>query len=170
MESIFNNGTLTVKPMGRVDTSNAAEVEKEIFALVDEHKPERIIIDAKNLEYISSVGLRVILKLKKAIDETSIINASLEIYDIFNMTGFTDIIEVKKAFREVSVEGCEIIGKGGHGTVYRLDGDTIVKLYGAKEPFDEIEREISYSKKAFVYGIPTAISLTPMLRKSFSII
>ena len=158
MESIFNNGTLTVKPMGRVDTSNAAEVEKEIFALVDEHKPERIIIDAKNLEYISSVGLRVILKLKKAIDETSIINASLEIYDIFNMTGFTDIIEVKKAFREVSVEGCEIIGKGGHGTVYRLDGDTIVKLYGAKEPFDEIEREISYSKKAFVYGIPTAIS------------
>lgn len=74
------------------------------------------------------------------------------------MTGFTDIIEIKKAFREVSVEGCEIIGKGGHGTVYRLDGDTIIKLYGAKGPLDEIEREISYSKKAFVFGIPTAIS------------
>lgn len=74
------------------------------------------------------------------------------------MTGFTDIIDIRKAMREVSVEGCEIIGKGGHRTVYRIDGDTIVKLYNEDEPFDEIEREISYSKKAFVYGIPTAIS------------
>ncbi|MGN1088835.1 MAG: anti-sigma factor antagonist, partial [Huintestinicola sp.] len=158
MVSIFKSGTLTVKPEGRIDTSNASEVEKELFTLVDEHKPDKIVIDAKKLEYISSVGLRVVLKLKKTVEDTSIINASLEVYDIFDMTGFTDIIEVKKAFREISVEGCEIIGKGGHGTVYRLDGDTIVKLYGDKEPFDEIEREISYSKKAFVYGIPTAIS------------
>lgn len=158
MDSIFNTGTLTVKPNGRIDTSNASEVEKELFALVDEHKPNKVIIDAEKLDYISSVGLRVILKLKKFIDDTSIINASLEIYDIFEMTGFTDIIEVKKAYREISVEGCEIIGKGGHGTVYRLDGDTIVKLYNENEPLDEIEREISYSKKAFVFGIPTAIS------------
>lgn len=158
MDSIFNTGTLTVKPNGRIDTSNASEVEKELFALVDEHKPDKVIIDAEKLDYISSVGLRVILKLKKFIDDTSIINASLEIYDIFEITGFTDIIEVKKAYREISVEGCEIIGKGGHGTVYRLDGDTIVKLYNENEPLDEIEREISYSKKAFVFGIPTAIS------------
>lgn len=157
-ESIFNSGILTVKPEGRIDTSNASEVEKVLFTLVDEHKPEKIIIDAGKLEYISSVGLRMVLKLKKTVDDTRIVNVSLEVYDIFDMTGFTDIIEVKKAFREISVEGCEIIGKGGHGTVYRLDGDTIVKLYGEKEPLDEIEREISYSKKAFVYGIPTAIS------------
>ncbi|MDO5149759.1 MAG: STAS domain-containing protein [Oscillospiraceae bacterium] len=158
MESFFSNGSLTVKPEGRVDTSNAADVEKEMFALVDEHKPVKIIIDAEKLEYISSVGLRVILKLKKTVDDTSIINTSLEVYDIFDMTGFTEIIEVKKAFREISVEGCKIIGKGGHGTVYRLDGDTIVKLYSENAPFDEVEREISYSKKAFIYGIPTAIS------------
>lgn len=158
MDSIFNNGTLTVKLDGRIDTSNASEVEKELLALADEHKPDKVIIDAEKLNYISSVGLRVILKVKKTIDDTSIINASLEIYDIFDMTGFTDIIEVKKAYREISVEGCEIIGKGGHGTVYRLDGDTIVKLYNENEPLDEIEREISYSKKAFVFGIPTAIS------------
>ena len=158
MDSIFNNGTLTVKPDGRIDTSNASDVEKVLFALVDEHKPDKVIINAERLEYISSVGLRVILKLKKTIDDTRIINVSLEVYDIFEMTGFTDIIEVKKAYREICVEGCEIIGKGGHGTVYRLDGDTIVKLYNENEPLDEIEREISYSKKAFVFGIPTAIS------------
>ncbi|MCI5751057.1 MAG: anti-sigma factor antagonist [Oscillospiraceae bacterium] len=158
MESIFTDRTLTVKPDGRIDTSNASEVKKELFELVDEHKPEKIIVDAEKLEYISSVGLRVVLKLKKTVDDTSIINASPEIYDIFDMTGFTDIIEVKKAFREISVEGCEVIGKGGNGTVYRLDGDTIVKLYGENESFDDIKREISYSKTAFVFGIPTAIS------------
>lgn len=158
MERLFSNDTLTVKPEGKVDTSNAAEVEKEIFALVDEYKPAKVIIDAQKLKYISSAGLRVVLKLKKTVDDSIIINASLEVYDILDMTGFTNLIDVKKAFREVSVEGCEMIGKGGHGTVYRLDGDTIVKLYGENEPFDEIEREVSYSKKAFVYGIPTAIS------------
>lgn len=154
MERLFSNDTLTVKPEGKVDTSNAAEVEKEIFAFVDEYKPAKVIIDAQKLKYISSAGLRVILKLKKTVDDSIIINASLEVYDILDMTGFTNLIDVKKAFREVSVEGCEMIGKGGHGTVYRLDGDTIVKLYGENEPFDEIEREVSYSKKAFVYGIP----------------
>lgn len=158
MEKNFSNDTLTLKPEGKIDTSNAAEVEKEIFALVDEYKPAKVVFDAQKLKYISSAGLRVVLKLKKTVEDSIIINASLEVYDILDMTGFTNLIDVKKAFREVSIEGSEMIGKGGHGTVYRLDGDTIVKLYGENEPFDEIEREVSYSKKAFVYGIPTAIS------------
>lgn len=158
MESKFRDGILAVKLEGKVDTSNAAAVEKEIFGLLDQYKPAKVILDAEKLEYISSVGLRVVLRLKKTVDNTRIVNASLEVYDIFDMTGFTSILEVRKALREISVEGCEIIGKGGHGTVYRLDGDTIVKIFGEKEPFDEIEREISYSKKAFVFGIPTAIS------------
>lgn len=158
MESKFRDGILVVKLEGKVDTSNAAAVEKEIFGLVDQYKPAKVILDAQKLEYISSVGLRVVLRLKKTVDNTRVVNASLEVYDIFDMTGFTSILEVRKALREISVDGCEIIGKGGHGTVYRLDGDTIVKIFGEKEPFDEIEREISYSKKAFVFGIPTAIS------------
>lgn len=158
MENKFRDGILVVKLEGKIDTSNAAAVEKDIFGLVDQYKPEKVILDAQKLEYISSVGLRVVLKLKKAADNTRIVNTSLEVYDIFDMTGFTSILEVKKVLREISVEGCKIIGKGGHGTVYRLDGDTIVKIFGEKEPFDEIEREISYSKKAFVFGIPTAIS------------
>lgn len=158
MTSSFLYGTLTVELEGRIDTTNAADIDKELFELVDANNPRKVILDASKLEYISSVGLRVVLKLKKTIDDTAVVNASLEIYDIFSMTGFTDIIEVRKVLREVSIEGCEIIGRGGHGTVYRLDGDTIVKVYNEGEPLDEIEREISYSKKAFVYGIPTAIS------------
>ena len=34
--------------------------------------------------------------------------------------------------KEISVEGCEVIGKGGQGTIYRLDEETIVKLYSSE--------------------------------------
>ncbi len=158
MENVYNNDILTIKLPQIINSSNASDAEKEIFSLIEESDTKRVILDAIDTEYISSAGLRVILKLKKAVADSKIINVSSEVYDIFNMTGFIDIIDVKKAFREISVEGCEIIGRGSHGTVYRINGDTILKLYSKDEPLAEIEREIEYSRNAFVAGIPTAIS------------
>lgn len=63
-----------------------------------------------------------------------------------------------KKYRELSVDGCKIIGKGAKGTVYRYDDELVVKVYNEKNLFKDIETEISLSKKAFVAGIPTAIS------------
>lgn len=157
MENVYKNDVLTIKLPQKIDSINAPDAEKEIFSLIEESGAKRVILDAVDTEYISSAGLRVILKLKKAVANSKIINTSSEVYDIFNMTGFIDIIDVKKAFREISVEGCEIIGRGSHGTVYRINGDTILKLYSKDEPLAEIEREIEYSRNAFVAGIPTAI-------------
>ena len=158
MEHICNEEILTIKLLKRIDSNNAADVDKDIFSLIDRYNAKSVILDAADTEYISSAGLRVVLKLKKTVPDSKIINASPEVYDIFSITGFIDIIDVKKAFREVSVEGCEIIGKGGHGTVYRLDGDTILKMYAETEPLAEIEREIEYARNAFVAGVPTAIA------------
>lgn len=157
MEHVYDNDILTIKLPKRIDSNNASDVDKELFSAIEEYGAKSVILDAADTEYISSAGLRVILKLKKAVADSKIINASPEVYDIFSMTGFVDIIDVKKAFREISVEGCEIIGKGGHGTVYRINGDTILKLYSKDEPLAEIEREIEYARNAFVAGIPTAI-------------
>lgn len=157
MEYTLNEGQLTIRLCGRIDSSNAAEFEKEVFALIEENGAKSVILDASDTEYISSAGLRVVLKLKKTVADSKIINASPEVYDIFSITGFVDIIDVKKAFREMSVEGCEIIGKGGHGTVYRINGDTILKLYSETEPLAEIEHETEFARNAFVAGIPTAI-------------
>ena len=132
-------------------------MEKELFEQIKENDAKSVVLDASGMKYISSAGLRVILKLKKTISNSKVINASPEVYEIFSITGFADIIEIKKAFREISVEGCEIIGQGGHGTVYRINDDTILKLYSEKEPLSGIEREIQYARNAFVAGIPTAI-------------
>lgn len=74
------------------------------------------------------------------------------------MTGFTEMMEVKKAYRKVSVEGCEIIGRGANGAVYRLDADTVVKVYINDDSLEAIQHEREVAKLAFVLGVPTAMS------------
>ncbi len=157
MDSKFENGILTIKLCERIDSGNAAEVEKEIFALKEENGAESVVLDATDSDYISSAGLRTILKLKKAVPDSKVTNVSAEVYNIFEVTGFADIINIERAVREISVDGCEVIGEGGFGVVYRLDADTIVKIYKVSG-IDSIKREIDYAKKAFVKGVPTAIS------------
>jgi uncharacterized protein (TIGR02172 family) len=142
---------------GRVDASNAALAEERILAIKQENEGKHTVIDADNLEYISSAGLRVILKLRKEEPKLAIINVSPEVYDVFDMTGFTDMITVEKAYKRMSVEGCEFIAKGANGAVYRYDDETIVKTYYSKDALPEIQQERESARKAFVLGINTAI-------------
>ena len=137
---------------GRIDTNNAPLFEQEIMAALPKE------IDASALEYISSAGLRVLLKLKKTVREVSVYNVSNEVYDIFSVTGFTNLLNVTKKMREISVEGCELIGSGGYGKVYRIDEETIVKLYNPSFSLAFVQQERDTSQKAFLMGIPTAIS------------
>ena len=154
-----NNGKLIIALEGRIDSNNAADVEKEMLGIVNSHKGMTPVIDAENLEYISSAGLRVLMKVMKLFDETlEVQNVSREVYEIFDVTGFTELLDVKKALRKVSIEGCEAIGRGGHGKVYRLDDETIIKIYHDNSPLSLIEKEREYAKNAFVNGIPSAIA------------
>ena len=158
MKTITLNNTLTIFLNGRIDTNNAAETERQIFDAI-EGRTENIIIDAEKLEYISSAGLRVLMKLKKRIaNALPMINVSHDVYDILDTTGFTELLEVHKALRKVSVEGCKLIGKGGNGSVYRISEDEIIKVYTSKTSPESIENERSLAKSAFVAGVPTAIA------------
>ncbi|MBO6302474.1 MAG: anti-sigma factor antagonist [Ruminiclostridium sp.] len=152
------NGKLIIFLEGRIDTNNAAQTENEIFGAV-EGKTGDIIIDAEKLEYISSAGLRVLMKLRKSIKKPlPVINVSRDVYDIFDTTGFTELLDVKKALRRISVDGCEMIGSGGYGKVYRTDPETIVKIYNPGISLEFVEQERATSQKAFIMGVPTAIS------------
>ena len=134
MRITTKNNTLTIFLEGRIDTNNAAQTESKIFAAVDSANGADIVIDAEKLDYISSAGLRVLMKLRKSINKPlPVINVSRDVYDIFETTGFTELLDVKRAMREVSVEGCEVIGRGFYGTVYRIDEETIVKVYESPE-------------------------------------
>ena len=151
------NGTLIYALKGMIDSSTAPEVETKIRKILTEHPSESIVIDLDHLEYTTSAGLRIILRLKQDVDDTKIINAHPEVYNILDMTGFTDMMEVEKAYRVFSVEGCEVIGQGANGKVYRIDRDTIVKVYLNPDALPEIHRERELARTAFVVGVPTAI-------------
>jgi len=142
---------------GRIDASNAAQAEEKIFSIKNENPGKHTVVDADNLEYISSAGLRVILKLRKEEPKLAIINVAPDVYEVFDMTGFTDMVTVEKAYQRMSVEGCEFIAKGANGAVYRYDAETILKTYFAKDALPEIKQERENARRAFVLGINTAI-------------
>ena len=149
---------VTVFLSGRIDSANAAASEADILAQLAGKNGADVVLDASDLEYISSAGLRVILRLKKSWPELKIVNVSSEVYEIFEMTGFTEMMTVEKAYRVVSVEGCEVIGEGANGKVYRIDGDNVVKTYKNADALSEIQHEREVARLALILGVPTAIS------------
>lgn len=148
---------LTIYLEGAIDSDTAPQAEEQIMALYHSHTAKAVVLDAAELKYISSSGLRVLLKLRKMEQNLELINASSEVYEILNMTGFVDLFPVSKAYRSIRLEDCKVLGSGGHGKVLRLNDDTIVKLFYAGDSLADIKREQDYAKKAFVMGIPTAI-------------
>ena len=153
----IDKNILYIAVEGRIDASNAAEAEEKIFGIKNDNPGKHTVLDADKLEYISSAGLRVILRLRKEEPKLAIINVAPDVYEVLDMTGFTDMVTVEKAYQRMSVEGCEFIAKGANGAVYRYDAETILKTYFAKDALPEIKQERENARKAFVLGINTAI-------------
>ena len=144
---------------GRIDAENAGKIEAEISSQLAENPEETPTFDATNLEYISSAGLRVLLKFRKNSGaKIDVLNVSDEVYNIFDVTGFTELFSVIKKPREMSTADLEMIGEGAVSTVFRINADTIIKVYN-KRPTTllGVERERFASREAFIHGIPTAI-------------
>ena len=80
---------------GRIDASNAAAAEEKIFSIKNANPGMHTVVDADKLEYISSAGLRVILKLRKEEPKLAIINVASDVYEVFDMTGFADILTIE---------------------------------------------------------------------------
>lgn len=158
MSNEQKNDYITIALSGRIDSSNAASVEEDMLSQLQGFDGTEVTLDADKLEYISSVGLRIILRLRKKYTDMKIINVNSAIYEILEMTGFTEMIAVEKAYRVVSVEGCEVIGEGNNGKVYRIDGDNVVKTYKNADALAEIRHEREVARLALILGVPTAIS------------
>lgn len=154
-----NEGDVTIAFDGRLDTATSAETNAKINSELDKIDAiNSLTCDASLLKYISSSGLRILLSLAKRYKGFRVVEANPQVYEILETTGFTKIMSVGRAMRQLSVEGCRLIGIGGVGKVYRLDGDTIIKVFREGTTMEEVRREILMSKETFVLGMPTAIS------------
>ena len=160
----MDNSVLVIKLAGKINSTNAAAVGQRIAKERAGQEHQALVFEAKDLTYISSAGLRIIMQVVKEEkvqkhDRVSIIEVSNEVYSILDMTGFTEFMTVQKAYRELKLEGSQLIAEGFFGKVYRLDEDTIVKVYSdGEKSIPLIKREQSRARMAFVKGIPTAIS------------
>lgn len=91
----LDNATLVLELEGRLDTTTASELEG---AIGDLDGVEELVIDMKNLQYISSAGLRVILKAQKIMNEKGSMklkNVGESIMEVFEITGFSDFITIE---------------------------------------------------------------------------
>lgn len=154
-----NQGNVVLRLQGRLDTAATQVVTAEIESqLASCSEVKSLTCDASDLSYISSSGLRILLGLAKRYKDFRVVEVSQEVWPVFEMTGFVKIMHIEKALRRMSVEGCQVIGRGGVGVVYRIDDDTIIKVFREGTTIEEVRLEITMAKEAFVLGMPTAIS------------
>lgn len=95
IEKNANASALTVALTGRLDTTTAPELEKELKASLD--GVSELVIDMAALEYISSAGLRVLLSAQKIMNkqgEMKVVHVNETIMEIFEVTGFSDILNI----------------------------------------------------------------------------
>ena len=96
IEKKINQEAVTLVVSGRLDTQTAPELEKELDCVLADIK--ELTFDFANLEYVSSAGLRVILKAQKAMNaqgSMKLTGVNDSIMEVFDITGFLDILTIE---------------------------------------------------------------------------
>ena len=99
IEKITEDGKITLHIKGRVDTQTAPELQEQLDLLFAE-SALNLVLDFKEVEYISSAGLRTVLYAQKRINDMTnskmkLINVSDDVMDVLSMTGFTDFLIIE---------------------------------------------------------------------------
>lgn len=157
MKNLSEN-IIEIKLPQKISTNNVEQFEKEIFGVSIPEDTFEIIFDGSELVYISSVGLRSLLKFRKKYSmPVRITEVNSDIYALFETTGFTELLNIEKTLRYVDIKGLKELGRGMYGTVYRIDGETILKVFHGVNSRTVLEKILANVRVAFVKGIPTII-------------
>ena len=96
IEKTTENEKVTLTVSGRLDTTTAPELEAALYEVLENTK--ELIFNLENLEYISSAGLRVILKAQKSMNtkgSMKLTGVNDSIMEVFDITGFLDILTIE---------------------------------------------------------------------------
>ena len=96
MKHILENGKLTIFLVGELNSYSSEDVEREIEDIVSSNSFNAIALNMEGLNYISSAGIRIVVRLKQQYDDTSLVRVPKGIYEIFEMVGLTNMIKVEK--------------------------------------------------------------------------
>ncbi len=158
ISSRIEGDTLVLCLAGRLDGTNAQELDREWLSADLRH----LVVDLGQCEYVSSAGLRIFLRLQREVTAKgatlTVVNVGPVVHEVLDLTGLTKIFSVRRKAREISIEGLEFLSAGVCGQCFRLDAETIVKLYNEGVAPAVAEQEKEFARAAFVAGIPTALS------------
>ena len=97
MKHELKEKTLTLYFEGELNSFNSEDVENEIEKILNDNDDfKKLVLDLEKLRYISSAGLRIIVKLKQDNDDLKLVNVPEGVYDVFEMVGFQNIVEIER--------------------------------------------------------------------------
>ena len=88
--------TLTIFMEGEVNSFVADDVEKEIEHILKKNEYKSVVLDMSNLIYMSSAGLRIVMRVKQKCDDVTLANMPNSVYDVFNMVGLTEVFKTTR--------------------------------------------------------------------------
>ena len=96
MDHSIKNEVLTIFLKGKINSSNSEETETAIDEILSSNSFKSIVFDLDELSYISSAGLRILLRIKQENEDVKLINVSQQIYEIFEMVGFAKFLTIER--------------------------------------------------------------------------
>lgn len=97
MKHVLKDKTLTLYFEGELNSFNSEDVENEIEEILNSNDNyKKLVLDLEKLRYISSAGLRIIVKLKQENDDLKLVKVPEGVYDVFEMVGFQNIVEIER--------------------------------------------------------------------------
>ena len=96
MRHSIENETLTIFLEGELNSYNSEETEKAIDAVLAKKGFKSVRFDLGYMVYISSAGLRIIVRVKQQYDDTVLVRVPSGVYDIFEMVGFPNLMKIER--------------------------------------------------------------------------
>jgi uncharacterized protein (TIGR02172 family) len=150
--------TVALHVRQRLDASNAQSLQQDWLS----DGINQLVVDLSECDYVSSAGLRSFMLLARAAESRgasmALVNVPAAVYETLHVTGFTKILDVRRKPREISIDGLELLSAGVCGQCFRLDSETIIKLYNDGIAPEVAEKEKQFARAAFIAGVPTALS------------
>lgn len=96
MKHTLEDKTLTLYIEGELNSFNSEDIEQEIEDIVSKNDFNAIRVDMAQVTYISSAGLRIIVRLKQRCADTTLVRVPEEVYAVFAMVGFQNLMNIEK--------------------------------------------------------------------------
>lgn len=156
----YNNDdykTLLIFLPERLDNLNIPEIEKAIFEIIESNDFEKIIIEASELNYISSIGIRLLIKLAKKEKNLEVVRVTPDIMNLFTRVGLDTIIPIFSSDKVIYAKGLKVIYETEKFTIYELEKGKALKVVKNNNERNNAINEKNFLKRAFLLGVPTLV-------------